>query len=690
MWNRYSLFSLVSLVVILCVPVHDVHAAKVKLDAGSQNKAYFSSKLQQKYNRFIQKTPNRNDLITVVIESQNSDFDQNAVRLSGGKLRHKFGKRHEIKIPIKDLNKLQKNLNKSSRVRLPFPHKALSTISQGVDIMGALDMHTLGNQGAGVKIGIIDLQFSNYSNSINSGELPSTLSIVDYTGTGLGGGNHGTNVAEIVYDMAPAADLYLAKVASINDLEQAMLDMQAAGVNIINHSVAWFGAAFYDASGDICNITNQAESAGMLWVNAMGNSRNAHYLGTFSDADSNLQHEFKVGQNYNTINLTQGVASSLVLNWDDYPLSRIDYNLYLYDGIPGNGGAIVASSQNSQSGSGWYPYEAISYVPAFTGTHYIVVSKKSANTAQIPLTLFSLGPALGEKVNASSLTQPADCLSVLSVGAVDLNDTEESFSSEGPTTNGINKPEIVATDRTITSLTGSFAGTSGASPHAAGAAALLLSQNLSLTPQQIKNKLIATAQDVSSAGFDFRTGFGRISLDADQDLVNHDNDNCPVTANNDQLDTDLDLTGNSCDADDDNDGLTDLFEDSIGTNPLLVDTDNDGLDDLFEVSFDGDPSLYTIGADLNPLSNDTDNDGFLDAVDPLELTFNYMDGDLAPLGNPDGVINLADYVVARRILSGDVLPTEIELSHGDLYPQALPDGEFTTSDMLIIYQKLLQ
>jgi len=686
MWKVQPLLSFVLLAVVLCVS----DAQAVKPNGESHDQASFSSRLHQKYNRFMQKTPNENDLVTVIIESQNLDVDQKAIRLSGGKLRHKFGKRQEIQIPIKELGKLQQKLSKSSRVRLPFPHKALAVVSQGVSIMGASDMHVLSNQGAGVKIGIIDLQFSNYANSINSGELPSSLSIVDYTGTGLGGGNHGTNVAEIVHDMAPLADLYLAKVASINDLEQAMLDMQAAGVNIINHSVAWFGAAFYDASGDICNITNQAESAGMLWVNAMGNSRNAHYLGTFSDVDSNLQHEFKSGQNYNIINLTQGVASTLVLNWDDYPSSRIDYNLYLYDGIPGNGGAIVASSLNRQSGAGWYPYEAISYTPGFTGTHYIVVTKMSANTADIPLTLFSMGPSLGTRVTASSVTQPADCLSVLSVGAVDLNDTEESFSSEGPTTNGINKPEIVATDRTITSLTGSFAGTSGASPHAAGAAALVLSQNLSLTPQQIKDKLIATAQDVSSAGFDFRTGYGRISLDADQDLVNHDNDNCPITANNDQLDTDLDLMGNLCDADDDNDGLTDLFEDSIGTNPLLVDTDNDGLDDLFEVSFDGDPSLYTIGADLNPLSNDTDNDGFLDAVDPLALIFNYMDGDLAPLGNPDGVINLADYVVARRILNGDVLPTEIELSHGDLYPQALPDGEITTSDVLMIYQNLLQ
>ena len=46
---------------------------------------------------------------------------------------------------------------------------------------------------------------------VAAGELPPTgsgLTITDYTGTGTGGTNHGTNVAEIVHDMAPGAELY--------------------------------------------------------------------------------------------------------------------------------------------------------------------------------------------------------------------------------------------------------------------------------------------------------------------------------------------------------------------------------------------------------------------------------------------------------------------------------------------------
>lgn len=74
----------------------------------------------------------------------------------------------------------------------------------------------------------------------------------------------------------------------------------------------------------------------------------------------------------------------------------------------------------------------------------------------------------------------------------------------------------------------------------------------------------------------------------------------------------------------------------------------------------------------------------------LVKTSPVADGDLAPLGNPDGVINAADYLIATRIAMGDLVATSLELEHGDLYPPGAPDGIIDLSDVLLILNLLMQ
>lgn len=144
------------------------------------------------------------------------------------------------------------------------------------------------------------------------------------------------------------------------------------------------------------------------------------------------------------------------------------------------------------------------------------------------------------------------------------------------------------------------------------------------------------------------------------------------------------------DGDLDGDGLSDSLELLIGTDETKTDTDGDGLSDFTEVAFDGDETAYVAGQDLDPLSTDTDADGISDQNDPAPLDYSPADGDLAPLGAPDGVINVADLLIAQRIALGTLtLPPE-DLIRGDLYPPGSPDGQINTQDLILLQQLILQ
>lgn len=612
--------------------------------------------------------------VTVIVETDLDAATHAEIKVANGKWRYSAGRHHEVILPGGRLAQFIARLPSSALVRFPYPHKAMAVTGQGVALTGAGDMQALGKNGAGVKIGVIDLGFANYTTAQSTGDLPSNLTITDYTGTGIGTGiDHGTNVAQIVYEMAPGAQLYLAKIDTDVQMQTALNAMIAAGVRVINHSVGWYAAAFYDGTGPFCNITNQADQNNIQWVNAIGNDRNKHYMASFTDTNADLRHEFATGQNYNTISLTAGSAVTLVLNWDAYASTNVDYDLYLYSGNPDSGGALVASSLSRQGGSYPYPYEVIDYTPVTSGTYYIVVKKYRSNTPTRRFALFSLGPDLVIKTTASSLAQPADCPYVLATGATNLSDVAESFSSEGPTTDGRAKPEIAAPNRVQTSLTSSFAGTSASAPHAAGAVALLRAQNPGMTTSQIRSLLTGTAKDVNTAGFDYRTGYGRVSLDADGDGFNHDTDNCRLIANSTQADMDGDGIGDACDDDIDGDGLSNAQETMIGTDPLKYDTDGDGLTDGVEVN--------TYGS--NPLVVDTDGDGLTDGQEVNLYGTNPTVSDKGSL-TADGAVNSADLMRLMRFVEGLEIPSAKDAKLGDMNSDNILD----IRDVLLLRRQL--
>gem|GEM_PF-1451704 len=139
-------------------------------------------------------------------------------------------------------------------------------------------------------------------------------------------------------------------------------------------------------------------------------------------------------------------------------------------------------------------------------------------------------------------------------------------------------------------------------------------------------------------------GSDPLLADTDTDAVGDALDNCPAVANSDQLNTDGDNLGNACDGDDDNDGLSDTQEASLGTNPLVMDTDNDTVGD----KIDNCPVISNanqLDADADQLGdvcdNDDDADSIADANDncPLIANSDQADSDSNGVGDAcDGPI----------------------------------------------------
>lgn len=83
--------------------------------------------------------------------------------------------------------------------------------------------------------------------------------------------------------------------------------------------------------------------------------------------------------------------------------------------------------------------------------------------------------------------------------------------------------------------------------------------------------------------------------DEDGDGIDYAEDNCPDIANADQVNSDYDFEGDACDNDDDDDGLPDDLEATLGTNSsdssdAYLDSDNDGHGNLAEFLLGSDPN----------------------------------------------------------------------------------------------------
>jgi hypothetical protein len=117
----------------------------------------------------------------------------------------------------------------------------------------------------------------------------------------------------------------------------------------------------------------------------------------------------------------------------------------------------------------------------------------------------------------SPLEYPASLPHVLTVGAIDQSGQPTSFTSGSPYVDlaapGLNIPVAVPATFGGTGYS-TFSGTSFSSPMVAGAAAWIWTARPTLDVTQLLEVMRASAQDISSPGFDPLSGFGRLDIPA--------------------------------------------------------------------------------------------------------------------------------------------------------------------------------
>jgi subtilisin family serine protease len=459
-------------------------------------------------------------VIVLATGSKPADVES-VVRAGGGTVEASSSGLVKVKLPPRSLRDVS---NHPSVLKMRTPYKPSRKVtSEGVETIRATAYRDRkGVSGAGVTVGILDTGFKGVNALLGTELSEDDTFATDYVIEHVNDfeEEHGTACAEIVHDVAPGATLILSSFEDEVTWAAAVDELADLGARIISHSVGFDNLFAPNGDHFFAQKVDEVTNRGVLFVTAAGNEADRYYQGTWRDGNANDYLDFMSGIEVMPIFVEGG--ATIALRWNDpFGGSNHDYDLFVVteefladpDLSPLNP-AILAASADLQSGSE-DPVERVSF--SAEGLAYVLVKHDPASpllNSQRFWIWSSVGVDPEFATPTGTLTMPGDARGAFTVGAVDYASLGlEGFSSRGPTADDRVKPDVVGPDGVSTAAYGSpFFGSSAATPHVAGAAALILSANPSMNTSDLRRALEEAVDKLGRRGKTNEVGFGLIDL----------------------------------------------------------------------------------------------------------------------------------------------------------------------------------
>ena len=414
-----------------------------------------------------------------------------------------------------------------------------------------------GITGQGIKVGITDTGFEGFQNLMGT-ELPITVEARCYTSIGEftnnlddceNGDNHGTKVAESLIDIAPEVSLYIANGISPGDHKASIQWMLSQGVSVINASTVWPfdgpGGGTSPFAISPLKTVDLATAGGAIWLNSAGSQGQSAWFGPFSDPDSDRYHNFDGDIEATVLPLQALETFQIELRWEDtWGQPETDLDLLIFHSNRDRFAGLEDYQVGPYAGDFPIPSELGTFEVSKTDLYEIVIWRAYGPFPEWVQLIVHTGQPLIGHTPAGSIGNPAESANpgMLAVGASPWYDvyTIEPTSSRGPTPDGRIKPDLVGADCGETALAPldenrrGFCGTSQASPHVAGLAALVRQRFSGYSPIQVANYLKDSSYQFGTPDPNNTWGYGfaalPLALPPDPPIIS-----VPVTAGPDSL-----------------------------------------------------------------------------------------------------------------------------------------------------------